>query len=137
MHLCLFYINDYSFLYVKKVGGPVTCNSLRGTRFIKICESRTYNINITFFKSLIFNCLINLIFLYNELEWADIGYNFLVGGDGRIYEGRGWKRVGAHTQNYNSKSIAISFMGNFDKELPNTAMLTAAKNLIDCGVQKV
>ncbi|GFY74678.1 peptidoglycan-recognition protein SB1 [Trichonephila inaurata madagascariensis] len=69
-------------------------------------------------------------------KYADIGYNFLVGGDGQIYEGRGWKAVGAHTQGYNSKSLGISFMGNFDKIEPSASMLNAMKNLIDCGMQK-
>lgn len=42
------------------------------------------------------------------LDWADIGYNFLVGEDGNVYEGRGWTQVGAQTLNYNSKSIGIN-----------------------------
>ena len=29
-------------------------------------------------------------------KWNDIGYNFIIGGDGRIYEGRGQHR-GAHS----------------------------------------
>ncbi|GFR10182.1 peptidoglycan recognition protein 1 [Trichonephila clavata] len=69
-------------------------------------------------------------------KWADIGYSFLVGGDGRIYEGRGWKAVGAHTYGYNSKAIGLSFMGNFEKVASSAAMLKAARNLIDCGVEK-
>ncbi|KAF8788034.1 Peptidoglycan-recognition protein SC2 like protein [Argiope bruennichi] len=44
-------------------------------------------------------------------KWRDIGYSFLVGGDGRIYEGRGWEKVGSHTLGYNARSIGISFMG--------------------------
>ena len=40
-------------------------------------------------------------------------YSFLVGEDGSVYEGRGWDRVGAHTLNYNSRSIGISILGNF------------------------
>lgn len=31
-------------------------------------------------------------------SWDDIGYNFLVGGDGSVYEGRGWDKQGAHTK---------------------------------------
>lgn len=31
------------------------------------------------------------------INWADIGFNFLVGGDGRVYEGRGWQMEGVHT----------------------------------------
>ena len=37
--------------------------------------------------------------------WSDIGYNFLVGEDGNIYEGRGWGKVGAHARGHNSDSI--------------------------------
>lgn len=39
-------------------------------------------------------------------------FSFLVGGNGKIYEGAGW-RVGAHTVGYNDKSISISFLGDF------------------------
>lgn len=31
-------------------------------------------------------------------NFSDIGYNFLVGGDGSAYEGRGWNKQGAHTK---------------------------------------
>lgn len=37
--------------------------------------------------------------------WSDIGYNFVVGEDGLVYEGRGWSTVGAHAPNFNSNSI--------------------------------
>ncbi|TPP66324.1 Peptidoglycan recognition protein 5 [Fasciola gigantica] len=33
--------------------------------------------------------------------YSDIGYSFLIGTDGQIYEGRGWGVVGAHTYGYN------------------------------------
>ncbi|WAR01603.1 PGSC2-like protein, partial [Mya arenaria] len=34
-------------------------------------------------------------------KWDDIGYSFLIGGDGNVYEGRGWNFVGAHTKGLN------------------------------------
>ena len=43
--------------------------------------------------------------------WDDIGYNFLVGEDGYIYEGRGWGKVGAHTRHHNANSIGESMRG--------------------------
>jgi N-acetylmuramoyl-L-alanine amidase len=70
----------------------------------------------------------------NKNRWVDIGYNFCVGGDGLVYEGRGWMRVGAHTPNFNSVSIGICFIGTFTKTLPTAAALNAAKALIRCGV---
>lgn len=45
--------------------------------------------------------------------WDDIGYNFLVGDDGNIYEGRGWGIKGAHSPKYNANSLGICFIGNF------------------------
>ena len=66
--------------------------------------------------------------------WSDIGYSFLVGQDGNIYEGRGWHHVGAHTQGYNSRGFAASVMGSFMHRKPNDAALNAIKNLIQCGV---
>ncbi|XP_055389710.1 peptidoglycan-recognition protein SA-like [Condylostylus longicornis] len=71
-----------------------------------------------------------------KLGWSDIGYNFLIGNDGNIYEGVGWHKIGAHTYGYNSKSIGIAFIGNFDNALPTTAALDAAKKLLECGVEK-
>lgn len=54
----------------------------------------------------------------NEKKWSDIGYNFLVGEDGNVYEGRGWAKTGAHTKGYNNKSIGICIIGNYDSEYP-------------------
>jgi uncharacterized protein with LGFP repeats len=61
--------------------------------------------------------------------WSDIGYNFLVDKFGRIWEGRagGVDRpvVGAHTQNYNQYSFAMSAIGNFETARPKPAMINA------------
>ena len=42
-------------------------------------------------------------------NWNDIGYNFIIGGDGRIYEGRGQHR-GAHSpvQRYDLNLLYLS-----------------------------
>jgi len=45
--------------------------------------------------------------------WDDIGFNFVVGEDGNVYEGRGWDAVGAHAGSYNSISIGICIIGDF------------------------
>uniref|UniRef100_A0A6B0V5S2 Putative peptidoglycan recognition protein n=1 Tax=Ixodes ricinus TaxID=34613 RepID=A0A6B0V5S2_IXORI len=67
--------------------------------------------------------------------WYDIGYTFLIGGDGSVYEGRGFGAVGAHTLGYNDKSVSFSFIGNFTYHAPSKTMLTTAQNLIDCGIK--
>ncbi|XP_039366844.1 peptidoglycan recognition protein 4-like [Mauremys reevesii] len=68
--------------------------------------------------------------------WADIGYNFLIGEDGRVYEGRGWSTVGAHAYGWNHKSLGFSFLGTFSSRVPNAAALNAAKSLIQCAVNR-
>ncbi|KAI0219703.1 Peptidoglycan-recognition protein SC2 [Lamellibrachia satsuma] len=66
--------------------------------------------------------------------WLDIGYNFLVGEDGNIYEGRGWDKVGAHARGHNSDSIGICVIGNFEERQPARTAQDAAQRVIDLGV---
>ncbi|CAG2069562.1 unnamed protein product, partial [Timema podura] len=40
-------------------------------------------------------------FQMDDLGYADIAYNFLVGGDSQVYEGRGWDTQGALAAHYN------------------------------------
>jgi hypothetical protein len=67
--------------------------------------------------------------------WDDIAYNFLIGGDGQVYEGRGWDNVGAHTYGYNKKAIGISFVGTYMKMLPSRTCQNTCKLLIERGIQ--
>ncbi|XP_006871529.1 PREDICTED: peptidoglycan recognition protein 1 [Chrysochloris asiatica] len=68
-------------------------------------------------------------------EWCDVGYNFLIGEDGLVYEGRGWKVKGDHTGvTWNPMSIGITFMGNYMERVPPPRALRAAQNLLACGV---
>ncbi|CAH1101152.1 unnamed protein product [Psylliodes chrysocephalus] len=72
-------------------------------------------------------------FHINSRGWSDIGYNFLIGGDGNVYEGRGWGIRGAHVPKYNSRSIGICMIGNFQSSTPPSNQMEALKNLISCG----
>lgn len=75
-------------------------------------------------------------FHMNTNGWANIGYNFLIGDNGRVYEGRGWNQQGAHAPSYNNQAIGISFIGTFTSGLPSAAARTAAQQLISCGVSR-
>jgi N-acetylmuramoyl-L-alanine amidase len=66
--------------------------------------------------------------------WNDIGYSFLVGGDGNVYEGRGWDTEGAFAYGYNNRSIGIGFIGTFTVDLPVPKQILAGKQLIELGV---
>ncbi|GFS90446.1 peptidoglycan recognition protein [Trichonephila clavipes] len=70
-------------------------------------------------------------------EWVDIGYHFVIGGDGLVYEGRPWFKMGAHTKYHNRKSIGIAFLGDYDKDCPNPSMLDIIPKLVYCGVEKI
>ncbi|XP_016958946.1 peptidoglycan-recognition protein LC isoform X3 [Drosophila biarmipes] len=74
-------------------------------------------------------------FHMDSWDWDHIGYNFLVGGDGRVYEGRGWEYVGAHTKGYNTGTIGISFIGTFTRQKPNERQLKACQLLLEEGVR--
>ncbi|XP_074794053.1 peptidoglycan-recognition protein 2-like [Natator depressus] len=67
---------------------------------------------------------------------ADISYNFLIGEDGRVYEGRGWRTKGAHTKVFNSRSLGLAFLGTCSKTKPSVAALNVTKRLIQCAVSK-
>ncbi|XP_071095144.1 peptidoglycan recognition protein 4-like [Haliotis cracherodii] len=67
--------------------------------------------------------------------WSDIGYNFAIGDDGNVYEGRGWGAVGAHTYGYNRISVGIAFIGNFNDREPSQAALDALLTLLTHGVR--
>uniref|UniRef100_A0A3Q2UY97 Peptidoglycan recognition protein 5 n=2 Tax=Haplochromini TaxID=319058 RepID=A0A3Q2UY97_HAPBU len=69
-----------------------------------------------------------------DRKFDDIGYNFLVAGDGTVFEGRGWGVMGAHAKDHNSDSLGIAFMGNFNNETPSEKAVVAVKQLLQSGV---
>ncbi|KAL7027126.1 hypothetical protein ACKWTF_005316 [Chironomus riparius] len=71
----------------------------------------------------------------------DIPYNYLIGGDGRIYEGRGIEYQGQHTSNldateYNSIGICIAFIGNYQSIAPNSSQISLLTEFIDFYKEK-
>ncbi|KAH8235038.1 hypothetical protein KR032_007979, partial [Drosophila birchii] len=64
----------------------------------------------------------------------DIAFNFLIGGDGNIYEGRGWDQEGAHLANYDSRSLSLAFIGHFQNQQPTPKQLSATRLLLENGV---
>ena len=76
------------------------------------------------------------IYYYHAVTrgWSDVGYNFLVDRYGTIYEGRagGVEKavIGAHVGGFNTGSIGVSVMGNFDTgQLPTAAKESVARLL--------
>ena len=67
--------------------------------------------------------------------WDGIAYSFLIAPSGRIFEGRGWGRSGAHTEGRNSTAAAICFLGHGDKWPATEAQWASARWLIGEGIR--
>ncbi len=69
--------------------------------------------------------------------WADIGYHFVVGRDGRVYEGRPLEVQGAHAGGGNNiENVGISAIGNFETNLPDARQLDAIERLLAAAVRR-
>ncbi len=78
-----------------------------------------------------------------DKEWGDIGYHFLIDGEGRVYEGRfsgddgmpahdgrGNVVTAFHTTGLNSGNLGIALLGDLDKQPPTDAAFDALTRLL-------
>ncbi|XP_064544481.1 peptidoglycan-recognition protein LC isoform X3 [Drosophila montana] len=65
----------------------------------------------------------------------DISFNFLIGGDGNVYVGRGWDVVGAHMHGYNTRSLSLAYIGSFRHQRPSSKQLSVTHLLLERGVE--
>lgn len=112
----------------------VECQPLRihPAKFVIVAHTVTTNC----YKE--FNCQtvvkgIQAYDLKNNL--CDITYNFVIGGDGNIYEGRGWGKNGDHTYGFNCDSVGIAFLGNYNLQRLTRKMISAFKLLLEEGLK--
>ena len=64
--------------------------------------------------------------------WSDVGYSFLV-AEGKVLEGRGAGRQGAHTRNDNRESHGIVLCGDYSRTAPAQRDLDALRWLLSFG----
>jgi hypothetical protein len=87
------------------------------------------------------------VFHTQSRGWNDIGYNFLVDEQGRVYEGR-WARnyaagevhngedtsgrgvIGAHAENANTGSVGIALLGTFSTASPTQAAVNGLQAVL-------
>jgi N-acetylmuramoyl-L-alanine amidase len=69
-------------------------------------------------------------------KWCAIGYHYIVGKDGRVYEGRPARYQGAHVRSENENNLGISVIGNFSSQLPSTRQLSALRSFLDDSREK-
>lgn len=64
--------------------------------------------------------------------WGDIGYNYVIDNNGKIYEGRkgGEGVIGGHAKPVNKVSIGIAVIGNYEDAEPSAAVLKSLIGLI-------
>ena len=80
--------------------------------------------------------IVRAIYAYHTQgqQWCDIGYNALVDRFGNIYEGRrgGLRKPvrGAHAGDYNTATVGVSLIGNFETRRPPARMKNALVRFI-------
>lgn len=67
----------------------------------------------------------------NTNKWADIGYHFLIGQNGILYEGRNLKYTGAHVRGKNAGNIGIALLGDYNVHELKPKQLETLEKLID------
>lgn len=77
--------------------------------------------------------IIRAIYYYHAVTrgWGDIGYNFLIDRNGRIYEGRygGDSVVGGHALSYNYGSVGVAVLGDFRFDSLNNPIKNALQKV--------
>ena len=67
----------------------------------------------------------------DKRSFADIAYHFLIDPEGIIYEGREINIRGAHVQGFNTGSVGIVLLGNFNEDQPTESQVGSLQELVD------
>ena len=62
--------------------------------------------------------------------WAGIGYHVIIYPDGTAHEGRPIDCIGAHCYEYNSHSIGVNLVGNFESYPPTDAQVETLRQAL-------
>jgi hypothetical protein len=65
----------------------------------------------------------------NTNGWSDIGYNFVIDGNGVVYDAREDDTRGAHFSGHNSETSGIALLGTFSSVSPTINSVDALKEL--------
>lgn len=66
----------------------------------------------------------------NTLGWSDIGYNWLIDPNGKLYRGRGKDVQGAHFCGTNSNTAGICLLGTYTSETPPFSTIETLKQTL-------
>jgi hypothetical protein len=62
-------------------------------------------------------------------KWADIGYHFGIDGQGNIYAGRDIRARGSSVAHYNTGTVGVVLIGDFESEQPAQVQIVAFTTL--------
>ena len=62
--------------------------------------------------------------------WAGAGYHVIIYPDGSAHEGRPIDCTGAHCYEYNSRSIGVNLVGNFEQYPPTPEQVATLKEVL-------
>lgn len=96
-------------------------------------NSQNVHTRMKFLRKLVRNMFVvvkDFMWTMNMLKTLATNFWSVLGGDGNVYEGRGWNTHGEHTKGYNHRSICIAFIGFLSKDQPPLRQLCAAEKLI-------
>lgn len=65
-----------------------------------------------------------------EHRFGDIAYHLVVDYAGRVWEGRSLSYEGAHVSSANEGNLGVMLLGNFERQYPSAAQLSAMDDLI-------
>ena len=66
-----------------------------------------------------------------ERRWCAIGYHYIIGKDGKVYEGRPAQFQGAHVLSANAHNLGISVDGDFMRRMPSARQLRTLEMFLD------
>jgi hypothetical protein len=66
----------------------------------------------------------------SKWDWPGIGYHFLVGADGTIFQTNELETVSHHAASANPYGVGICFLGNFTEEVPPPLQVNAGAHLV-------
>lgn len=64
---------------------------------------------------------------HRQKGWTGIGYHYLIGLNGEIWEGRREALTGAHTLKHNADSIGVCYVGGCDSDMKTKDTRTPAQ----------
>jgi hypothetical protein len=62
--------------------------------------------------------------------WPDIGYHYLIGSDGTVYQTEPLNKVSYHVAYHNEYTVGVCFLGHYEHSRPTDAALAAGREVV-------